>query len=112
MVEDTVMSMEFPKDLQKFIFCIASGKFFKVNPWEPTNARGLELISPFTLNTLINTSRNGKIKHMNNTISNTIKTACLIFLFLAALAFKSSIMLTPPLSYQCLPEARLPLRIQ
>ena len=101
MVEVTVMTIEFPKDLQKFIFSMASGKFFRVKPREPTSARGLELISPFSLNTLINTSRNGKIKQANNTISTTMKTACLIFRFLAALSFKSSIMLTPPLSYRC-----------
>ena len=108
-VERIVIKAEFPKERQKSIFFIASGKFFKVNPWEPISARGSDVISAFVLNTLTTTKINGKMKQTNNTINITMETACRIFRLRAAFSFKSSIMLTPPLSYQCIPEVRLQL---
>ncbi len=41
-VDDTVISMELPKERQKFIFFMASGKFFNVKPCSPTRASGLD----------------------------------------------------------------------
>jgi hypothetical protein len=74
-VEKIVIVAEFAKDLQKFIFCMASGKFAMVNPCAPINANGSDVISAFTLNTLITTRMNGKIKQKNKTIKRIIINA-------------------------------------
>ena len=67
-VAHTVMTRELAKDLQKFIFFMASGKFESVNPCAPISARGFEVISAFVLKTLMITSRKGKIKQMNRRV--------------------------------------------
>ncbi len=108
-VEKIVMHAEFPNERQKFIFRIASGKFSSVKPCSPINASGFVVMSAFVLKTLMMTKINGKMKQINNIIKIAISTAWLIFRLRAAFSFKSSIMLTPPLSYQCIPEGLLRL---
>ena len=98
-VAQTVMIREFPNTRQKFIFCMASGKFLKVKPCAPISARGLEVMSAFVLKTLMITRMNGAIKQMKRTRSTIHMIAWEIFFCRAALSF-SVIMLPPPLSYR------------
>ena len=44
-VAHVVMIREFLNTLKKSIFCIASGKFFVVNPCSPMSDRGFDVIS-------------------------------------------------------------------
>ena len=95
----TVMMVELANTLPKFIFFIASGKFFRVKPWAPISARGFEVISALLLNTLMITRTKGKIKQ-RNIISRMIHMIARdIFFCRAAFSF-SSIMRPPLLSYQ------------
>ena len=73
-VEQMVIKAEFRKERPKFIFFMASGKLAMVKPWAPTNARGLEVISAFVLNTLITTRTKGNTKHTNRAVRIRIFT--------------------------------------
>ena len=98
-VAQQVMMREFPNTIQNFIFFIASGKFFSVNPCAPTRARGSFTMSLFVLKTLMMTMRNGKIKQKNRIRRTIHMITWEIFFCRAAFSF-SVIMLRPPLSYQ------------
>lgn len=58
-----VIMAEFRNTRLKFIFFMASGKFFSVKPWAPMSARGSEVISALVLKTLRMTRTKGKMKH-------------------------------------------------
>ena len=96
-VEMMVIMAELVNTCQKFIFFMASGKFFKVNPCFPIRDRGSVVISAFVLNTLITTRINGAIKQMKRTSSTIHMIVFITFLLLAAFSF-SVIMQPPPLS--------------
>ena len=93
------MIMELPNTVQKFIFFMASGKFFIVKPWAPMRASGFEVMSALVLNTLMTTRTNGAMKQKKR-ISRTIHMiAWEIFFWRAAFSF-SVITLPPLLSYR------------
>ncbi len=63
------MISELPNTVQKFILTMASGKFASVKPFlAPIRLSGSRIISDFSLNTLITTRINGKIKQKKTTI--------------------------------------------
>ena len=84
MVEEMVIIAELPNDRQKFIFLMASGKFFSVNPCAPRSDSGSDVMSAFVLKTLIMTMMNGKMNAKNITIRITSMMACEIRLLRAA----------------------------
>ena len=86
-VEEQVIKRELPKALTNFIFLIASGKFFKVNPWAPMIAKGLDVISALVLNTLIITIKKGKMNIHRSITRIANLSICMTFLLIAAFLF-------------------------
>ena len=97
-----VIISEFPNTCQKFIRRIALGKFRSVKPCAPISASGFEVISPFVLNTLITTRKNGKMNIRNTMINIAIMIPCVICFLRKAFSL-SVIMLPPRFSYRSEP---------